>query len=188
MAHQGLARLKDPAEASGTSFALGLLARSEALVCSTDDAHHLYEHAIALLRTTGMSPDLGRAHLLFGEWLRRRHERRMAAEQLEMACKIVGAIGAQGFEARALTELRAIGARPPEPARAKRELTARERRISERVAQVLTNVEIASQLFISPSTIDYHLRKVYRKLDQRSRTELPRTLLSGELGQWRRDE
>ena len=120
-----------------------------------------------------MAVDLARAHLLYGEWLRRRRRRLDARTQLRLAHDLFSDFGTEAFAERARVELEATG----EHARRRTvdtlgQLTPQETQISRLVAQGNTNREIAAQLFVSPSTVEYHLRKVFRKLGVRSRTQL----------------
>ena len=173
----GLARLADRATAAGTPWARGLLARSRALVADDAHADACYAEAIGLLRQCRMAPDLARAQLLYGEWLRRRRRRVEARAQLRDACEAFDSMGAPGFAARARRELRATGEQVVRRRTEIRErLTPQESHIAALAAQGAANLEIAAQLFISPSTVDYHLRKVFRKLGVGSRTQLARAL------------
>jgi DNA-binding CsgD family transcriptional regulator len=166
---------------SGTNWALGMLARSGALLAEGDEAELLYREAIERLGECRVVPQLARAHLLYGEWLRRRRRRRDAREHLRRAEGMFVAMSVEGFAARARGELQAtgehIGPRQPQPTDA---LTAQEARIAALVADASSNSAIAAQLFLSPRTIEYHLQKVYRKLGVTSRIELARTLMVSE--------
>jgi DNA-binding NarL/FixJ family response regulator len=133
--------------------------------------------AIERLGRTRIRADLARAHLLYGEWLRRERRRLDAREQLRTAHDLFSEFGMEAFAERARIELEATGQR----ARKRTvdtlgELTPQEAQISRLVAQGHTNREIAAQLFISPSTVEYHLRKVFRKLGVKSRTQLARRM------------
>jgi DNA-binding CsgD family transcriptional regulator len=175
-----LDRLTERALVSGTPWALGLLARSRALLASDDAAEPLYQDAIANLQPTRSTPDLARAHLLYGEWLRRQRRRRDARSQLRTAHQMFESMGADAFAARAANELRAAGERArPRTLEINGDLTAQEAQIAGLVAAGASNREIAEKLFISTSTVEYHLRKVFRKLDLTSRTQLAHVLAPG---------
>ena len=181
-ASAALDRLERRATASGTPHALGLLARSQALMAQADDAEGRYLEAIAQLGASMARPDLARAHLLYGEWLRRQRRRPEARAQLRTALDMLGAMGLDAFAGRARAELAALGERlsehgqDPAAERPRERLTAQEERIARLVAGGASNSDAAAQLFLSPSTIDYHLRKVFRKLGVTSRTQLVRAL------------
>jgi len=126
-----------------------------------------------------MAFHLARAHLLYGEWLRRENRRTGAREQLRTAHQMLAAMGADGFAGRAERELRATGERVRKrgtdvPAR----LTARERQIGQLAGEGLSNPEIAAQLFMSPRTVEYHLHKIFTKLAISSRSQLHGVLAS----------
>jgi len=170
-------RLAEMARVSGTDWALGIAARSEALLVQDQQAEELYVEAVDRLGRTRMAVDLARAHLLFGEWLRRQRRRLDARTQLRTAHDLFSDFGMEAFAERARVELEATGER----ARRRTvdtlaQLTPQEAQISRLVAQGHTNREIAAQLFISPSTVEYHLRKVFRKLNVKSRTQLANAL------------
>ena len=167
-----LIRLRDRATASGTPWALGLLARSEALSAESDpDAS--YRRALDLIGTTYVTTDLARTHLLYGEWLRREKRLGEARDQLRTAHELFDTMGATAFAARTRVELAAIGGRASKRhTAAAQELTSQERQIAALAASGATNPEIAEQLFLSAATVDYHLRKVYRKLSVKSRRHL----------------
>jgi DNA-binding CsgD family transcriptional regulator/tetratricopeptide (TPR) repeat protein len=170
-------RLMETTRASGTNWALGIAARSEALLVENQRAEELYVHAIEWLGRTRIRADLARAHLLYGEWLRRERRRLDARRQLRTAHDLFCDFGMEAFAERARVELEATG----EHARKRTvdslgQLTPQEAQISRLVAQGNTNREIAAQLFISPSTVDYHLRKVFRKLGLKSRMQLARRM------------
>ena len=173
-------RLAEMARVSGTDWALGIAARSEALLVEDQRAEELYVEAVDRLGRSRMAVDLARAHLLYGEWLRRQRRRLDARTQLRTAHDLFSDFGVEAFAERARIELEATG----EHARRRTvdtlaQLTPQEAQISRLVAQGNTNREIAAQLFISPSTVEYHLRKVFRKLDVKSRTQLANRLRIG---------
>jgi DNA-binding CsgD family transcriptional regulator len=168
-----LQRLSAAARASGSDWALGLEARSRALVSEGETAEALYREAIDRLGRTRVRMELGRAYLVYGEWLRRAHRRIDAREQLRTAHQMFAAMGAGAFAERAARELGATGERVRKrttgtPA----QLTAREAQIARLASDGLTNPEIAAQLFMSPRTVEYHLRKVFIKLAISSRNQL----------------
>ena len=173
LADDALRRLVDAAAASGTDWALGIAARSRALLLDGSDAEDRYVEAIDRLARSRMALDLARGHLLYGEWLRRERRRVDARRELRVAHDLFSDFGADAFAERARVELQATGEharrRTPETID---QLTPQELQISRLAAQGDTNREIAAQLFISPSTVEYHLRKAFRKLDVTSRTQL----------------
>jgi DNA-binding CsgD family transcriptional regulator len=145
-----------------------------------DAAEQLYREAIDRLEPTRLRVDLARARLLYGEWPRRERRRVDARGQLRIARDFFSDVGMEAFAERAGIELRATGeyAARGRTLRAIDQLTPQEVRVSRLVAQGHTNREIAAQLFISPSTVEYHLGKVFRKLDVKSRTQLAHRLSS----------
>ena len=176
-AERSLADLELRALASGTPWALGVLARSRALLTNSSQAEEYFYGAIGLLQQTTVTTEVARTRLLYGEWLRRERRRVDARAQLRIAYDYFAEIGATGFAKRAETELLATGQRArPRTIQKSEELTPQERRVAELAADGLSNIEIASQLFISSATVDYHLRKVYRKLDVSSRVMLGRAM------------
>ena len=172
-------QLADIADASGSDWVLGAEARSHALLSEGDAAEHLYREAIAHLGKTRLRVDLARAHLLYGEWLRRERRRTEAREQLRTAHGMLEKMGAEGFADRASRELRATGetARKRIPARHD-QLTAQEVLIARLAGDGLSNPEIGTRLFISAHTVQYHLRKVFAKLGITSRSQLANVLPS----------
>ena len=169
--------LTDRSTASGTDWALGVAARSHALLADNEHAEDLYTESIERLTRTRIVVDLARAHLLYGEWLRRQSRRVDARNQLRIAYDMFTDHGMEAFAERSRIELRATG----EHARkrtvdAHPQLTPQEEQISRLVAQGNTNREIAAQLFISPSTVEYHLHKAFRKLGVESRVQLARRM------------
>jgi DNA-binding CsgD family transcriptional regulator len=174
-----LDRLTERAVASGTPLALGLLARSRALLADGAAAGGLYREAATFLKQTSQAPQLARTRLLHGEWLRRQRRRREAREHLAAAADMFEAMGMSAFVQRARVELRATGERVGRRAGGTDDhLTAQEAQVAQLVSDGLTNREIATQLFISSSTVEYHLQKVFRKFAVTSRTQLARALLT----------
>jgi DNA-binding CsgD family transcriptional regulator len=179
--------LSQRALAAGTPWGLGLRARSAALLAEGPAAEDYYRQAISQLERCQMAVDLARAHLLYGQWLRRAKRRRGARAELRTAHDLFAGLGAGRFADLAAAELSAAGeharARTPETLTT---LTPQESRIADLTADGASNSEIAAQLFISPSTVDYHLRKVFRKLNVTSRTQLADQLTSGQDARRRR--
>ena len=178
VAADALCRLSERAAISGTDCGLGLEARSRALLCRGAEAESLYREAIARLAGPGSRIDLARAHLLYGEWLRRAGRRLDAREQLRVAHGMLSEMGVAAFAERAGRELRATG----ETARKRTvetsdELTAQERQIARLAGNGLSNPEIGERMFISPRTVEWHMRKVFRKLGVSSRSALRDALL-----------
>jgi DNA-binding CsgD family transcriptional regulator len=167
-------RLAAMTSASGTDWALGLQARSQALLSGGSEAEELYRESIVRLGRTRLRVDLARARLLYGEWLRRERRQGDAREQLRTAQTMFGAMGVDGFAERANRELRAAGGSAHKRVDANRddELTAQEAKIARLAREGLSNPEIAHRLLISPHTVQYHLRKVFTKLGITSRTQL----------------
>jgi DNA-binding CsgD family transcriptional regulator len=168
-----LDRLAETTRAAGTDFGLGMEARSRALLGEGAAAEGCYLEAIDRLARTQLRPELARAHLLYGEWLRREGRRADARTQLRTAHELLAAMGAEAFAERARRELLATGetvrSRTPETVS---ELTAQETSIARLARDGRTNPEIGAQLFLSARTVEWHLRKVFRKLGISSRREL----------------
>jgi DNA-binding CsgD family transcriptional regulator len=163
------------AEASGTDWAIGLMLRSEALLVDPDQAEDLYRGAIEHLDRTLVIPQLGRAHLLYGEWLRRQRRRRDARDELRIAYEILADLGANAFAERARAELLATGEHTRRRvAETLDQLTPQEEQVARLASDGASNMEIATQLFISVPTVVYHLQKAFRKLDVTNRTRLAR--------------
>ena len=177
-AERAVERVARHAAPSPTPLALGLLARSRALLADGSDAETLYQEAITHLRQARGSGHLARAHLLYGEWLRRARRRRDAREHLRTAHRMFDEMGAAAFAQRASLELAATGETARRRAQAhSSNLTPQELQVAALAAAGFTNLEIASRLFISPKTVDYHLGKVFRKLGVGSRRQLARVPL-----------
>jgi DNA-binding CsgD family transcriptional regulator len=177
LARGALERLAETTQPAGTDFALGIEARCRALLSDGATAEELYREAIDRLRRTQLRPELARAHLLYGEWLRREGRRVDARGQLRTAYDLFVAIGMEAFAERARRALLATG----ETARrrtveARSELTAQEALIARLAREGLSNPEIGARLFISAGTVKYHLGKVFTKLDISSRAQLDRAL------------
>jgi DNA-binding CsgD family transcriptional regulator len=172
-ASAALRRLEERATASGTDWALGTLARSGALLSDGRTADALYREAVERLARTRVAIHLARSHLVYGEWLRRENRRLDAREHLRTAHGMFSRFGARGFAERARRELLATGesvrARTVDAARA---LTSQEAQIAALAADGRTNTEIGAELFISPRTVEWHLRKVFTKLGVTSRRDL----------------
>jgi DNA-binding CsgD family transcriptional regulator len=166
-------RLSDSARASGTEWALGIGALSLAVLNQGETADRAYREALERLGRTRIRGHLARAHLLYGEWLRRQNRRIDAREQLRFAHEMFTAMGMKAFAQRAAQELLATG----ETARKRNvttvtELTAQEAHIARLVREGLSNPEIASRLFISPRTVEWHLHHIFEKLHITSRRQL----------------
>lgn len=170
-----LERLTESTSASGTVWAGAIEDRCRALLSEGELAETLYRNALDRLKSTKLRLDLARTRLLYGEWLRREGRPADAREQLRVAHALFTEFGCEGFAERARIELRATGERARKrTADTANDLTPQESQIAHLVARGATNVEIAAQLFISPSTVEYHLHKVFRKVGIRSRTQLAR--------------
>jgi DNA-binding CsgD family transcriptional regulator len=176
-AEAALERLSETTQPSGTDWGLGMEALSRALLSENEVAERLYREAINRLGRTSIRLALARAHLLYGEWLRRERRRTDAREQLRTAHGMFTAIGAEAFAERAERELRATGATARKRGvETSDELTAQEGQIARLASEGLSNPEIAARLFISPRTVEYHLHKIFGKLDIASRNELRHVL------------
>jgi DNA-binding CsgD family transcriptional regulator len=175
LALDALGRLEEQGRASGANWLFGVRARSAALLSDGNQTEGLYQEAIELLGRSQIAPHLARAQLIYGEWLRRENRRIDARVQLRAAHDVFRRIGAEAFAQRALRELLATG----ETARKRTDdtrgaLTPQEAEIARLAQDGLSNPEIGARLFISPRTVQYHLRKVFRKLDLTSRNQLGR--------------
>jgi DNA-binding CsgD family transcriptional regulator len=178
VAADALERLAEATSISQTDWGPGIHARSRALLSDGEDADASYREAIERLGRTPLRPDLARAHLLYGEWLRRESRRADARAQLHTAHDMFAAIGMEAFAERARRELRATGetARKRTAVAMNEELTAQEAQIGRLARDGLSNPEIGARLFISTRTVQYHLGKVFTKLDISSRSQLNRVL------------
>ena len=177
LAHDALEHLVDVTTAAGTAWALGIQARSRALLSEGEVADGFYLEAVDLLGRTRMRPELARAHLLYGEWLRRQKRRADARRHLREAHEHLSEMGMEAFAERARRELTATG----ETARTRSvattlDLTPQETQIAQLAGEGCTNREIGAQLFISAHTVEYHLKKVFTKMDVTSRTQLRESL------------
>jgi DNA-binding CsgD family transcriptional regulator len=173
LAPGAMANLAESTRAGGTDFGLGIEARSRALLSDGETADRLYREAVERLSRTQYRPDLGRAHLLYGEWLRREDRRTEARTQLHAAHELLSAIGAEAFAGRARRELQATGEHVRKRSvETVTTLTAQEALIAGLARDGLTNPEIAVRLFLSTRTVQYHLSKVFTKLGITSRGQL----------------
>ncbi len=168
-----LGRLAERTEASGTDWALGIEARSRALLSDGETADALYREAVERLARTRITVHLARARLVYGEWLRREQRRSDARKHLRAAHDMFDRFGAEAFAERARRELLATGETVRKrTVEARDVLTPQEAQVARLAAEGHTNTEIGAQLFISPRTAEYHLRKVFTKLDISSRRQL----------------
>ncbi|MCO8269925.1 AAA family ATPase [Actinoplanes sp. TRM 88003] len=172
-ASEGARLITEMAEAAGTDWALGTAAGAQAQVSSGATADRLYREALGRLEQTEVRTALARTRLLYGEWLRREGRRTDARRQLGLAYESLSHMGAEAFADRARRELQATGETVRRRAVATHAaLTAQEAQIARLAGEGLTNPEIGAQLFISPHTVEWHLRKVFTKLGITSRREI----------------
>ena len=177
LAQTALERIAAATAVAPSAWALGIHARSRALVSEGEAAERLYRDATETLGSTRLRPELARAHLLYGEWLRREDRRADASAQLRTAHELFTAIGMEAFAARTRVELLATGERVDErTVESRGQLTAQEQQIARLARDGLSNPEIGARLFLSPRTVEWHLHKVFTKLGIHSRRELPRAL------------
>ena len=179
LASDALERLAEATHCSDADWGLGIVARSRALLCEGEEVERLYGEAIERLGRTRLRPELARTHLLYGEWLRRKKRRVDARTQLRVAHEMLTAIGMEGFAERARRELVATG----ETVRKRTvetsdDLTPHEMHIAQLACDGLSNPEIGARLFISPRTVEWHLRHVFGKLGIRGRIGLHDALAS----------
>jgi DNA-binding CsgD family transcriptional regulator len=175
LARAALEQLVQTTGPSGTDWALGVEARSRALVSDDGDAERFYRDAIDHLARTRVRMELARAHLLYGEWLRRQRRSVDAREQLRTAYEMFSEMGMEAFAARAQRDLIATGVSVSKrTVEASQTLTPQEAHIARLARDGLSNPEIGIRLFISPRTVQYRLRKVFLKLDITSRNQLGR--------------
>jgi len=185
IARDALDLLAERTRAGGTEEGLGVEARCRALLSDGDAAEACYHEAIRRLGPTRLRPELARAHLLYGEWLRRERRRGEAREQLRTACEMLDEMGMEGFAERARRELLATGEtagkRAVRAARGGTALTSQEAQVARLARDGLSNPEIAARLFISTRTVQYHLSKVFAKLGISSRGQLHQVLPGEQL-------
>jgi DNA-binding CsgD family transcriptional regulator len=173
LAQDALERLVGTTRACDTDFARGIEARCRALLSDGAAADDLHREAIDRLGRTRLRPELARAHLLYGEWLRREGRRGDARKQLRRAHELLAAIGMEAFAERARRELMATGEKVRKRNdETRHQLTPQEEQIARLARDGLSNPEIGAQLFISARTVEWHLRKVFMKLDITSRRQL----------------
>jgi DNA-binding CsgD family transcriptional regulator len=167
-----LADLEQRAHSNGSTWCAGVAARARGIASTGSDAAECFESALELLNATEARVELGRTHLAYGEWLRRTRRRAQAGRQLSLAADILERAGATMFLPRVEAELTATGTAGGIANRPRHDLTAQELTIARLASEGHTNAEIGAQLFISPNTVDYHLRKVFQKLAISSRRQL----------------
>jgi DNA-binding CsgD family transcriptional regulator len=177
LAREAVESLAQTTQPCGTDFGLGVEARSRALVSEGAAAEELYRGAIERLSRTQLRPEVARAHLLYGEWLRRENRRVDARLQLRSAYEMFTDMGMDAFAERTRRELLATGETVRKrTAGPSDELTPQEANVARLAADGHTNPEIGAQLFISPRTVEWHLSKVFSKLNVGSRRELRETV------------
>jgi DNA-binding CsgD family transcriptional regulator len=173
LAAEALQRLTTKAQACRTDWALGIEARSRALLSTADTAEREFREAVGYLSRARIRGELARAHLLYGEWLRQDSRQVDAGRELTRAYEMFTAMGMEGFAERTRRELLATGAAVRQrTADAVEQLTAQEALIARLARDGRSNPEIAAQLFISARTVEWHLRKVFTKLGVSSRHQL----------------
>jgi DNA-binding CsgD family transcriptional regulator/tetratricopeptide (TPR) repeat protein len=183
VANAALERVVAATAVAPSSWSLGIAARCRALLSEGEAAEALHREAIEQLGQTPLQPELGRAHLLYGEWLRREARRKDAREQLRTAHALFVTVGMEAFAERARRELVATGEKVRKRAVETRDdLTAQELQIARLARDGLSNPEIGARLFLSPRTVEWHLRKVFSKLGIHSRHELAEALPNSESG------
>jgi ATP/maltotriose-dependent transcriptional regulator MalT len=179
LAAHALARLDEQTRDSTAGWGLGLATRGRALLADGDGADGLYRRAIEHLSHSLLRPELARAHLLYGEWLRRENRRVDAREQLRTAHDMLATIGMEAFAERARNELEATGEKVRKrTVETRDDLTAQERQIARLARDGMSNPEIGARLFLSPRTVEWHLHNVFAKLDIRSRRDLSKAMPS----------
>jgi ATP/maltotriose-dependent transcriptional regulator MalT len=177
VAQAALARLGGQTKGNDSDWALGIHSRSHAMLSEGEAAERMYREAIECLARTRLRPDLARAHLLYGEWLRREGRRIDARDQLRTAHDLLSTIGMEAFAERARRELLATGERVRRRSPETRDdLTPQEQQIAGLARDGLSNTAIGARLFLSPRTVEWHLRKVFSKLGVTSRMELRKAL------------
>ena len=177
LATDALDRLAESTSAGDPDWGLGILARCRALLSEGEAAESGYREAIDRLSRSRLRPERARSHLHYGEWLRRLGRRVDAREQLRIAHEMLTAIGMEAFAERARQELLATGGKVrPRTVETRDALTAQESQIARLARDGLSNPEIGARLFLSPRTVEWHLRKVFSKLGIRSRLELAKAL------------
>jgi DNA-binding CsgD family transcriptional regulator/tetratricopeptide (TPR) repeat protein len=175
-----LERITETTRAGGTDWGLGVAARSRALMTDGPPAEGAYREAIDRLARAGVRSELARAHLVYGEWLRREQRRTDARRHLRTACEMFATMGAEAFARRAARELGASGeAAPRQTVETTSELTAQELQVVRLVRDGLTNSEIAARLFLSPRTVEWHMTNIFGKLQITSRRQLRRSSSGG---------